>query len=120
MCISNLKIISIKFSFRLLLCSHLIVVFVFGAGREAMAALHSEVDRVGEDGLQDSVIHFIRTLRQVQVGKSVYSSWCAGDLNMAQHKSNSSTRFYKSITLRWLRKHFFVQLTVENMFSSVQ
>ena len=48
-----------------------------------MAALHSEVDRVGEDGLQDSVIHFTRTLRQVQVGKSVYSSWGTGDLNMA-------------------------------------
>ena len=51
--------------------SHLKYVFVFGAGSEAMAALHSEVERVAEDGLQDSVIHFIRTLRQVQVVKGV-------------------------------------------------
>ena len=66
--------------------SHLKYVFVFGAGCEAMAALHSEVERVAEDGLQDSVIHCIRTLRQVQVVKCVYSSWCAGHLNMAQVK----------------------------------
>ena len=66
--------------------SHLKYVFVFGAGSEAMAALHSEVERVAEDGLQDSVILFIRTLRQVQVIKGVYSSWCAGHLNMAQVK----------------------------------
>ena len=31
--------------------SHLKYVFVFGAGSEAMAALHSEVERVAEDGL---------------------------------------------------------------------
>ena len=69
--------------------SHLKYVFVFGAGSEAMAALHSEVERVAEDGLQDSVIHFIRTWRQVQVVKCVQSSWCAGHLNIAN--SNSST-----------------------------
>ena len=59
---------------------------MFGARCEAMTALHSEVERVGEDGLQDRVILFIRTLRQVQVVKSVQSSWCAGDLNMAQER----------------------------------
>ena len=51
--------------------SHLKYVFVFGAGCEAMAALHSEVERVAEDGLQDSVILFLRTLRQIQVFKCV-------------------------------------------------
>ena len=59
---------------------------MFGAGCEAMAARQSEVERVAENCLQDSVILFIRTLRQVQVVKSVQSSWCAGDLNMAQER----------------------------------
>ena len=58
-------------SLQLQWCSHLKYVFVFGAGSEAMAALYSEVERVAEDGLQDSVIHNIRTLRQVQVVKGV-------------------------------------------------
>ena len=60
-----------KLSLCLQWSSHLKYVFVFGAGCEAMAALHSEVERVAEDGLQDSVIHCIRTLRQVQVVKGV-------------------------------------------------
>ena len=51
--------------------SNLKYVFVFGAGSEAMAALHSEVKRVAEDGFQDSVIHNIWTLWQVQVVKCV-------------------------------------------------
>ena len=60
-----------KLSLELQWCSHLKYVFVLGAGCEAMAALHSEVERVAEDGLQGSVIHLIRTLRQVQVVKGV-------------------------------------------------
>ena len=82
-----------------------------------MTALYSEVERVGEDSLQDSVILFIRTLRQIQMVKCVYSSWCTGHLNIAQVKQFNRPQ---KITLRWFKKHFFVQSTVENILSSVQ
>ena len=89
-----------KLSLELQWCSHLKYVFVLGAGCEAMAARQSEVERVAEDCLQDSVILFIRTLRQVQLVKRVQSSWYAGDLNMAQVRQINRTLQFKKITLR--------------------